>query len=223
MQHAIEALVITVALTLQGAELRSDAQALAQPQGLATLVVGGVAAMAASSTHDRWYDDLRGSWLLERPSDVTDVYGSSSLNLPITFGLWGGGRLLGHSAMARLGSGLTRTLALTQMIVAPIKLGVRRQRPDRSNRLSFPSGHTASTFAMARYVQRQYGGRPSVPLYGLAVVTGAGRMEGNRHYLSDVLMGAAVGITVGNVTGTPRGDRFRVTPTPGGVRARLRF
>ena len=36
-------------------------------------------------------------------------------------------------------------------------------------------------------------------------------------------LGAAVGITVGNVTGTPRGDRFRVTPTPGGVRARLRF
>ncbi len=121
------------------------------------------------------------------------------------------------------GHGLTRTLALTQMIVAPIKLGVRRRRPDRSNRLSFPSGHTASTFAMARYVQQRYGPQPSMPLYVLAAVTGVGRMEGNRHYLSDVLMGAAVGIAVGSVTGAPRGEKLTVTPTPGGVSARLRF
>jgi len=62
-----------------------------------------------------------------------------------------------------------------------------------------------------------------MPLYVLAAVTGVGRMEGNRHYLSDVLMGAAVGIAVGSVTGAPRGEKLTVTPTPGGVSARLRF
>ena len=89
--------------------------------------------------------------------------------------------------------------------MAPIKVGVGRQRPDRSNRLSFPSGHTANSFAMARILHRCYGRRIGIPLYALSAVVAAGRIEGDRHYLSDVVMGAFLGLVVGDSV-TPRAD-----------------
>jgi membrane-associated phospholipid phosphatase len=67
---------------------------------------------------------------------------------------------------------------------------VHRERPDQSDRLSFYSEHTA--FA-ASAIGGQHCG-VSIPLtFG----TGAGRILAGRHYLTDTLVGAVVGFTVG--------------------------
>ena len=70
-------------------------------------------------------------------------------------------------------------------------------RPDGSDYYSFPSGHTAAAFASAEFMRMEY--KDVSPWYGVAGyvaagATGALRMYNNRHWMSDVLAGAGIGI-----------------------------
>jgi hypothetical protein len=71
------------------------------------------------------------------------------------------------------------------------------QRPDDSGNNSFPSGHTATAFAAAEFMHQEFK-KSSILLsysgYLAASATGVLRMYNNKHYLSDVLAGAGVGI-----------------------------
>jgi len=72
-----------------------------------------------------------------------------------------------------------------------------RPRPDRSNNYSFPSGHTANAFAAAEFLNQEY--RDVSPWIGyagytVAAATGALRLYNNKHWLSDVVAGAGIGI-----------------------------
>jgi hypothetical protein len=78
-----------------------------------------------------------------------------------------------------------------------IKYSVGRIRPDGSRYNSFPSGHTATAFMTASMLHKEYGWRNpwfSIGGYTAAAVTGISRICNNRHWLSDVVTGAAVGI-----------------------------
>ncbi len=71
------------------------------------------------------------------------------------------------------------------------------QRPDGSSFTSFPSGHTSEAFASAEFLRQEY--RDVSPWYGIAgyavaATTGYFRMYNNKHWLSDVVAGAGVGI-----------------------------
>ena len=73
----------------------------------------------------------------------------------------------------------------------------RQVRPDGSGFNSFPSGHTTQAFAAATFLSEEYKDRyPWVPYaaYGVAASVGALRMANNKHYISDVLFGAGLGI-----------------------------
>lgn len=72
-----------------------------------------------------------------------------------------------------------------------------QQRPDGSSFNSFPSGHTVSAFAAAEFLHQEY--KNISPWYGIAgytvaIATGALRMYNNKHWLSDVIAGAGIGI-----------------------------
>jgi len=70
-------------------------------------------------------------------------------------------------------------------------------RPDSSDRYSFPSGHTATAFAGAEFLRLEYKDVSvwyGIGGYAAAAFTGYLRMYNNKHWFSDVLAGAGVGI-----------------------------
>ena len=98
------------------------------------------------------------------------------------------------------------------MLTQGIKLSVGRERPD-GGRFSFPSGHTSSTFATAAVLHRYYGWRVGIPAYGFATFIGGSRLQENRHYPSDVIFGAAIGLVAGRTVTIGRGEAsFALVP-----------
>lgn len=75
---------------------------------------------------------------------------------------------------------------------------VKRERPDGRAYNSYPSGHTATSFMCAHMLHKEYGETVSpwigVAGYGIAATTGLFRVVANRHWCSDVMGGAAIGI-----------------------------
>ena len=83
-----------------------------------------------------------------------------------------------------------------------LKYALNVERPDGTS-LSFPSGHTTFAFVGASLLSKEYGGRSvwySVAGYSVATSVGLLRMANNRHWLSDVLVGAGTGILATEVT-----------------------
>lgn len=206
--------IVLCAHSAQGNELvRQDAERLLSYHHAATIGIGlGLAGLAHA-----WDDDLEKEMQGKNPfattAQYTNIYGSSYFNLPASVGLWGVGALGRYPQLRETGATLLRTMLWTQAAIGPIKWSVRRRRPDHSNKLSFPSGHTANAFAIARLLQRGHGARIGMPLYALGIFVAAGRVEDNRHYFSDVIMGAALGLVVGNSVHI-KGVSKRVSVTP---------
>jgi membrane-associated phospholipid phosphatase len=92
---------------------------------------------------------------------------------------------------------LLRAQVLSLGLTYGVKTAVPRERPDQSSDDSFPSGHTAEMFASATVLARHLGPKVGWPAYGLAAFVGISRMNQGRHFLSDVIFGAGIGVAVG--------------------------
>lgn len=102
-----------------------------------------------------------------------------------------------RSSWPRMLSADAFSTAIMMGTVYGIKYGLGRLRPDGSAYNSFPSGHTAMAFMAAAMLDQEYGGLSpwiSVAGYSLATATGISRALNNRHWLSDVVVGAGIGI-----------------------------
>jgi membrane-associated phospholipid phosphatase len=85
--------------------------------------------------------------------------------------------------LSHLGIDLLRAQAVTEILVQPIKFATHRERPDSSNRQSFPSGHAAVTFAAATVLERHLGWKHSIWAY--AIVAGPNDGAGRRRRPGD--------------------------------------
>jgi membrane-associated phospholipid phosphatase len=135
-----------------------------------------------------------------------------------------GAFVLGLFALGRVGARHERFRAATyDMLDASVvnlaytellKKTIHRVRPNGEDRQSFPSG-----------LERHYGWKVSLPAYLVAGAVGVSRLQRNKHHLSDVAAGAAlgylVGRTVARVNGRPtevgpqRGAQLRLQPLVG--------
>ena len=154
------------------------------------LVIGGVVARHA----DLQVRSMRNRYMPRFRSHVDDYmqYAPAAVML----GLKVGGVKSRHSWGRMLVSDLF-SVGLMTGAVNTLKYTVRTRRPDGSSRNSFPSGHTATAFMTATMLTKEYGYKSpwvGIGAYTVASVTGLMRVANNRHWLSDVLTGAGIGI-----------------------------
>lgn len=103
----------------------------------------------------------------------------------------------GRSSWGRMLVSDAFSVGLMAIAVNSLKYSCRVMRPNGSSRNSFPSGHTATAFMAATMLHKEYGHRSpwySIGGYAVATVTGVTRQLNNRHWMSDVMVGAGIGI-----------------------------
>ncbi|WP_277980221.1 phosphatase PAP2 family protein [Sphingomonas phyllosphaerae] len=174
----------------------------------AVLIAGltvAVPSPAAAGSHD---------W--SKASSVgRDLLVGAALGVPAVQGDWGGDLQAGTSLLAAGGT----TFVLKELI--------HERRPDGSDNKSFPSGHTSVSFAAAATLEKRYGWKAGLPALGLASVVGLARVQADKHYVHDVLAGAAIGSISGLLLTNRHDGRVRLTPWSahdgGGIDVALRF
>ena len=140
-------------------------------------------------------DKVKGHW----GNDGTDVRFDDYIQyLPVAtqVGMVLGG-MEGHSKN-RWNALVADAMAAAMMaaVVNGFKYSINRTRPNGGSG-SFPSGHTATAFMGATLLAHEYGHRSVwIPIGGYAVASGVAvmRVLNNKHYVSDVLVGAAIGV-----------------------------
>ena len=91
--------------------------------------------------------------------------------------------------------GLTTIIAGS--IVTTTKTMTARERPDNSNKRSFPSGHTETAFVSATFLHQEFKHKSvgySIGAYSAAIFVAVARVYKNKHWVSDVVAGAGIGI-----------------------------
>ena len=221
---------MAVALTLHAAYPQpscaaGDLRAMTSRQTLLILAAGG----ALTAVSLRLDDPGRAETLLDRapfegPSDVGNRYGDSSTLAAGALGLMAVGALTGKDVLRVAGWDLTRSLLYSGAAVWALKLAVSRTRPN-GGAYSFPSGHAASAFAAAPVLASHFGVPAAIPAFAFAAAAGLGRMEDRKHYLSDVVVGATIGLAVGTsvVRSSAGRSNLNFGVTPDGIACTLRF
>lgn len=194
-----------------GRMLLSDVRGLATEEWLPLGLGLGAAALVhpLDDNADRWVDR-------HGPSNLTKagrIGGSWQAQVPLA------GALVADALVRRcwrpLSSDLVRALGVNLAVTNTLKGLTRRERPNHeSSKLSFPSGHASSTFALATVVQQRLGWKAGAAAYGFATYTAWTRVRDDKHWVSDTVFGGALGVAVGRaVVRTGRMERWSVSPS----------
>lgn len=95
-------------------------------------------------------------------------------------------------------------------LTAALKETFPETRPDGSDRRSFPSSHASTSFAAAATLQNRHGWEVGIPAQLVAGLVGLARVEADKHYWHDVIVGAAIGEAAGFLITTRSDSNVRV-------------
>ena len=171
---------------------------------LLPFAVGAAATVSASAFDSRTQSLLQGS------CDACATTGSSmggAAVVPVVGAMFLAGRFAPQGRFRSATYDFAQAMIVNGAYTSILKYSVQRTRPDGSNNLSFPSGHTSTAFSLATVANQHYGWKVGVPAYLLASGIGLSRIEKDKHYLSDVLAGATLGVIVGRTVARLDGER----------------
>jgi hypothetical protein len=185
---------------------------------------GGAAALLARPLDEGTNEKVAGSEAVGRFFAPGKWVGSTWVQTGFAAGLYLSGRYLRDDAPAgeprpanrlmHLGFDLLRAQVVSQAFVHGLKQSVRRDRPT-GECCAFPSGHAATAFATASVIERHFGYRAAWPTLALATYVGISRLHDNRHYVSDVVFGASLGMASGwTIVGRHGRSRYTLAPAP---------
>lgn len=198
---------------------------VAFPKRKSTWVLLGVGAAAAAAAHpadDYVEEHVVGSDTAGNIFTLGKWVGGTYVQIGSAVGLWVVGRYIVAPAadepqtnkLSHLGFDLIRAQIVSQAIVQGMKYSVGRNRPT-GECCAFPSGHAATAFAAAAVLERHLGYRASWPALVGAAYVAASRLVDDRHFLSDVIFGAAVGEATGwTIVGRHGRQEYALQPVP---------
>jgi membrane-associated phospholipid phosphatase len=179
--------------------------------GTVTVLAGGGA--AALVVHPA--DDNVNEWAIDRgPASYVklgNMLGDGWFQGGAALGTYVAGRLSGDPAITHLGSDLIRSQVLNAVLTRGLKLVAQRNRPHGGSD-SMPSGHASAAFASATVIQAHYGWKGGMPAYAAASFMAWSRVRDDRHWLTDVIIGGAIGTIAGRTV--TEGHRARWTIVP---------
>jgi membrane-associated phospholipid phosphatase len=202
----------------------SDLRRLPSRGSLGIAAIGAAAALGTHTMDTSTSRRFSGETELRSTFKSGAVLGGAPLQMGAAFASYAIGRALNKPCAARVGAALFQAQLIAQGLTLALKETSRRPRPEGGG-FSFPSGHTAVSFASATVLQQEFGWKVGVPAYAVASYIAASRVQMRRHYLSDVTFGAALGIVAGRTVSIGHGRRLLVTPiaTPSGAAAGFTF
>jgi hypothetical protein len=199
--------------------LVEDLKHLPEMQNVYVAAIGGGLALAVHPADQSFNAKVLSHYDAVNTAFAPGKYvGDTPEQVAFSIGTYVIGRWRDQPKVAHLGMDLLQAQILSEILVEPLKFAVRRERPDGSNHQSFPSGHASVTFATATVIERHLGWRKSVLGYAIASYVAMSRIHDNRHYVSDVIFGAAVGSIAGRTVVHHRSDYWAFSPVavPGG-------
>jgi len=193
-----------------------DAKRLPSKETALSLGIGGGLALAVHPADDYVYEHATANG--PRPFfKLGSTLGDGWAQVGFAVGSYGTGLIAKNRDLTHFGSDLIRAQVLNVVVTQGVKFSVQRERPEGSSghSYSFPSGHTSSAFATATVVWRHYGWKAGVPASFVGAWVGASRVQLGKHYLSDVVFGAAVGTVAGRSVTIGHGrSRLALAPAP---------
>jgi hypothetical protein len=178
---------------------------------------GGAIALSQTGADNEIQGDVKG--VLGDFGDIGNIGGSAFTLAAIALSTYTLGVISKNKGVAETGRALIEAEIITAVMTSIIKVSVGRERPDGTgNRFSssFPSGHVSGSFALASTIDSMYGHYMGVPLFLFAGYVGFSRMSDNKHFLSDVIFGAALGTAIGRgvakIHKNECGSKFHIIP-----------
>jgi len=201
-----------------GKDLLDDFKHLPSKENLIWAGVAGGLALSVHPIDDNVMHAWGGNDTLQSVFKLGKYLGQSYVLIPTALGVYIYGRAKDEPKVSHVGMDLVQSLLMSEAIVQTLKYTTRRERPDGSGKNSFPSGHAADTFAFATALERHLGWKGAVPAYIFSSYVAISRIPDNRHWLSDSIFGAGVGIICGRTT-TRHGAKYPVSAAvvPGGA------
>jgi membrane-associated phospholipid phosphatase len=191
------------------------------------LGIGGAAAALAHTADDYVEEHAVGSGAADKFFAAGKYLGAVYTQAGVAVGLYVIGRFVlpdtkggaKTNKLSHMGFDLMRGLIVSQALTQGIKYAVQRDRPT-GECCAFPSGHASAAFATASILERHLGYRGAWPTLVGASYVALSRITDNRHFLSDVVFGSALGIATGwTVVGRHGRENYALLPVPvrGGI------
>lgn len=192
--------------------LERDAEQLFSPRNSFWFGVGGALSLAGRIEERELTARAASSKKMDTLFDAGEYIGGATFQFGAAVATYAIGHGIGSPRTQAAGADLIRAQILTQSITQGLKVAVGRTRPDGTH-FSFPSGHSATTFATATVLERHFGWKAGVPAYAVATYVAASRLQENRHFASDVIFGATLGILAARAVSVEIGGaRFDLSP-----------
>ena len=182
------------------------------------LLAGGVVAATGGSLFvDDKVADFYDCHRIEDLRDVSNAvthFGDSKYQVPLISGFWAAGYVLGDMQMRKIAADAAEASIIAAFIINPPLNYVTGRalpsseespsnfRPFTWHRYSFPSGHSAAAFALASVLdvdlRETFGYWHTPVVYAGALCVAQSRLYDRKHYLSEVILGGAIGWAIGN-------------------------
>lgn len=181
---------------------KNDLLSIFSKENRQIIIYGTAATVLLAILEDQISDPAQAAAVRHKPlgkwSALGDYSGQIIPNALYVIGMGGYGLLADDSSALKKMSVMVRATLSASIVSTALKTIVREPRPhDPSVKNSFPSGHSTTAFAFASVIGAEHGPWAGAAAYSLATLVALSRINDNRHYLHDVVGGAAIGLSYG--------------------------